>query len=334
MMRFFIMFGFALMFYLIHLEGNLNKYINTKYAYLSIIAIVVLSLLSLYEFVRVYRLEKEAERRAVMRKADGERASVQSETGECSECCVDTHVHRRGDGEGHDHCHDYAHNHNYDHGHDHDDHHGHSHEPKSQLVRNIGYLVLLVPILTGILLPVQTLDSSFVKAKGFSFPILEASADNPGQHQFLKPDTSIYYGADGYEEVKNKELAEFLNCKTVNLSDDDYLKGMEVIYNYPGRFMGKTISFDGFIYRGEQASANQYFVFRFGFIHCAADSGVFGMLAEFPQGTQLPDDKWVHVTGRLSSMLYQPFKQTIPMLQVTEWKELPTPQDPYVYRKF
>jgi putative membrane protein len=309
--RFYILFGFAFMFILIHSQGQLNKYINTKYAYLSIIAIVILLLLSLIEVVRMYLLEQEEKNR--------ELAADQQQ-------------------EQHGHEHEHAHAHAHEHGHGHGDElghdHGHSHGSSSKWKRAIGYIILSFPIFTGIFLPVQTLDSSFVKAKGFSFPSMDTSLSdkNPGQHQFLKPDSSVFYGAEGYEEVKNKELSEFKNLQEIKLDDQKYLKGMEVIYNFPGDFMGRTISFDGFAYKGEQVDGEHYFVFRFGFIHCAADSGVFGMLVNFPKGTQLHDDDWIHVTGQLTSELYQPFKQTIPVLKVSSWNSIPSPKDPYVYR--
>ncbi|RED63944.1 TIGR03943 family putative permease subunit [Cohnella lupini] len=313
MIRFYILFGFALMFFLIHYQGQLNKFINTRYAYLSISAIVILLLLCIVEVARMYRLE-QAEKKNV------EAAKQQNHEHE------DDHAHDHGD-----HTHNHAaHDHSH---HSHDDH-GHSHESSSRWKRTVGYLILSVPIFTGIFLPVQTLDSSFVKAKGFSFPAANESMSdkNPGQHQFLKPDSSVFYGTEGYESVKNKELAEFLDLPVIPLNDDNYMKGMEVIYNFPGDFMGRTISFDGFAYKGEQVDGDHYFVFRFGFIHCAADSGVFGMLVDFPKGTKLNDDDWVRVTGKLSSELYQPFKQTIPVLKVTSWESIPAPKDPYVYR--
>jgi putative membrane protein len=311
MIRFYILFGFAFMFILIHTQGKLNKYINTKYAYLSISAIVILLLLSLIEVVRMYRLEQVEKNKALA-------AERQHEHG---------HAHEHEHEQGHDHAHDHqAHEHLHD--------HGHSHSSSSKWKRAIGYAILSFPIFTGIFLPVQTLDSSFVKAKGFSFPSMNSSISdkNPGQHQFLKPDSSVFYGEEGYETVKNKELAEFKNLQEIKLDDQKYMKGMEVIYNFPGDFMGRTVSFDGFAYKGEQVDGQHYFVFRFGFIHCAADSGVFGMLVDFPKGTQLHDDDWVHVTGKLTSELYQPFKQTIPVLKVSSWNSIPAPKDPYVYR--
>ncbi|RKP54044.1 TIGR03943 family protein [Cohnella endophytica] len=309
MIRFYILFGFALMFSLIHFQGQLNKYINTRYAYLSVSAIVLLLLLSAIEVVRMYRIE-QAEKKRLQTAAEPN----------------DEH---------HEHDHDHHHEHDLNHSHNHDhDHFGHSHGSSNRWKRAIGYVILSFPIFTGIFLPVQTLDSSFVKAKGFSFPSMDDSMSdkNPGQHQFLKPDSSVFYGKEGYEKVKNKELAEFAGLREILLDDVSYMKGMEVIYNFPGDFMNRTISFDGFAYKGEQVDGEHYFVFRFGFIHCAADSGVFGMLVEFPGGTKLHDDDWVHVTGKLTSELYQPFKQTIPVLRVTSWNSIPAPKDPYVYR--
>ncbi|CAM2861783.1 TIGR03943 family protein [Paenibacillus sediminis] len=293
MIRLYILAGFAFMFLQLHLNGNLNKYINTRYAYLSISAIVLLGILFIFEFLRLYLKER--------RETDNE----------------------------HEHMHDNEHHHNvHSHGHD------HSHGESSKLKRLLGYVILIFPILTGIFLPVQTLDSSFVNAKGFSFPGIDTSADNPGYHQFLKPDTSVFYGKEGYEQVSHTEMSQFSSRQEINLTDKDYLKGLEAVYNFPNEFMGKTIGFNGFIYKGKQVDEKHYFVFRFGFIHCVADSGVFGMLVEFPKDIDLKDDEWVHVTGTLTSEFYQPFKQTIPVLKVSQWNNIDTPSDPYVYRTF
>ena len=87
---------------------------------------------------------------------------------------------------------------------------------------------------------------------------------------------------------------------------------------------------DGFIYNDQESLS--VFAFRFGLIHCVADSGVFGMLLDMPNGVHLENDHWVHVKGKLSSMFYQPFKATIPYLEVESWSSIPKPKDEYVYR--
>lgn len=304
-MRIYILTGFILIFALIHKSGTLNKYINTKYSYLSVIAIVLLALLWAFEVIRSYLAEKEKE---------------------CSGATEGAETHlAHGQAVEHAHNHDHRHSHEF---------HGHTHSEPSRWKRGLGYLILAFPIVTGIFFPVETLDSSFVKAKGFSFPSIENQLKSPGNHQFLKPDVSIFYGEEGYRKLADKNLSELVSQKEIHLNDDNFLKNLEVIYNSPATFMGRSISYDGFVYTGDQVDNNHYFVFRFGFIHCVADSGVYGMLVEFPEGTVLHDDEWIHVTGTLSSELYPPFKQTIPKLKATSWKDISEPVDPYVYRLF
>ncbi|WP_374988944.1 TIGR03943 family putative permease subunit [Priestia megaterium] len=41
---------------------------------------------------------------------------------------------------------------------------------------------------------------------------------------------------------------------------------------------------------------------------------------------------WATVTGEVSTMYYQPFKKTIPVLKVTKVKREQAPNNPYVYR--
>ena len=68
----------------------------------------------------------------------------------------------------------------------------------------------------------------------------------------------------------------------------------------------------------------------FGIIHCVADSGVFGMLGEFPEDIDIEDDEWIYVKGKLSTIFYQHFKSTIPVLIVEEWQKTKEPKEPYV----
>ncbi|WP_051318293.1 TIGR03943 family putative permease subunit [Cohnella thermotolerans] len=388
MMKFVILLGFAFMFFLLHYTGDIDKYINMKYAYLSISAIVLLTLLGLYDFIRGYRQDLANERKAAAAREALERSEPHEGEGDAQEAYAhadhahgyarthdrmhatahahvhdDVHQHAADCAHRHDHVHDAEHAHRHDHvrdaAHDHardpahrrlqahsqagDDHahhahgdpFGHTHEPASKFKRVAGYVILLFPIFTGIFLPVKTLDSSFVAAKGFSFPTLEQDIkNNPGFHQFLRPDTSMFYNKDDYDRIKNKEMSEFVGQPVVTLNDDNYLKAMEAIYNYPSAFMGKTIDFNGFAYKGKQVDGNHYFVFRFGFIHCVADSGVFGMLVKFPDNADLKDDDWVRVQGKLTWEFYQPLKATIPVVKAASWSRIDEPKNPYVYRNF
>ncbi|GGA47791.1 TIGR03943 family putative permease subunit [Paenibacillus physcomitrellae] len=335
MVRLYVLAGFILVFLKMQLDGDLNKYINTKYAYLSVSSIVLLILLFIFEAVRFYAKERESghkEKSSLpLQQQNGNSQENPTNAVQVPSLHEQQHGHQEYE---HEHAHRHSHVHQSHEAHSHASHEGHSHGSSSRILRLLTYTVLIFPVVTGLFLPVETLDSSFVKAKGFSFPAIDVSNDNPGYHQFLKPDTSVFYGKSGYKTVSQKELAGFEDQPQLNLNDTNYLSGLEALYNYPDKFADKTISFKGFIYKGEQTREQNYFVFRFGFIHCVADSGVFGMLVEFPKDTTLQDDQWVQVTGSLTSELYQPFKQTLPVLKVESWKTIDAPSDPYVYRTF
>lgn len=310
MSRYMILLGLAFMLFLLHYTGDINKYINMRYAYLSISAIVLLVLLAIVEYIRYFKLGSNIRAEAAGDSAGKTEEHVHSHEGDHNRT-----VHTHGDG------HDHA--------------HGHSHLGKTKLKRAFGYVIVSIPIFTGIFLPVQTLDSSFVEAKGFSIPSMQDDISrNPGIHQFLKPDTSVFYSKEGYKKISDRDAKAFADRQEIALSDHDFLTGLEVIYHSPDTYMDRTIAFDGFVYRENQQDDNHAFIFRFGFIHCVADTGVFGMLADFPAKTPLKNDQWVHVEGKLTWEYYQPLKQTLPVIKIRSWTFINAPENPYVYRTF
>jgi putative membrane protein len=280
MIRTLILMVFSYFFFHLHASGNITKYINMKYSYLSISAIVIFAILTIVQAVTDYKSSEEN--------------SCNPDT-----CC------------------------NHDH-----------HAVQKPIYKKvILYSIFIFPLISGFFFPIATLDSNIVKTKGFAFKAIDTS-DDFAQTQYLQPDTSIYYGKDGYDELMDKELKRYLSRDNISLKDDDFLQGMETIYNFPGEFMGKQIEFDGFAFKGEAVNKQQMFVLRFGVIHCIADSGVFGMLVEFPNEANFKDDEWLHVKGTLSTMYYQPFKSKIPVLHVEDWVTIVAPKDPYVYRGY
>ncbi|USD17814.1 TIGR03943 family protein [Priestia megaterium] len=275
MIRILILIGFTFIFMHLHATGDISKYINMKYSWISFGTIFVLWFLTIAELI-FYMIGPK--------KHDDD----------CSCGCV----HNQQDG---------------------------------KWKRRVWYPIYILPVLTVLFLPVATLDSNIVEAKGFHFPIYDKK-DPYSSHQFLQPDTSSFYGEEAYDKMIHRDLKKFSKGENINLEDEEFLNAMETIYRYPGEFTDKTISFKGFMYQTKELKKNQYFLFRFGIIHCIADSGVFGMLIEFPDDVTFKNDDWATVTGKISTMYYQPFKKTIPVVKVTKVKREQSPKDPYVYR--
>lgn len=199
----------------------------------------------------------------------------------------------------------------------------------------IVYCLLAFPLLSGFTFPEVSLDSNIVAAKGFKFPTnTDAVGDSFVRNQYLKPDTSFYYNKEDYTKTMQAELKPYVNKEHITLTDDNYLTVMELIYDYPALFSGKQLTLTGFSYEETANTNKQLFLFRFGVVHCVADSGVFGLLLNLPTSQNYQNDTWLQATGTIGTDFYAPFKQTIPTLTVSDISKIKTPTEKYVYRKY
>ncbi|EGP5637494.1 TIGR03943 family protein [Enterococcus faecium] len=217
--------------------------------------------------------------------------------------------------------------------HEHD--HDHDHGLSKPYQRGIAYVLLALPVIVGTLFPTVSLDTTIVEAKGFNFPVSKESVGDPEmQTQYLKPDTSIYFNKSDYLDQMNELKEKYEDKQTIEITDENYLEVMELIYNYPSEFIGKKISYEGFVYQTPNDSNEDIFLFRFGIIHCVADSGVFGLLTHMPEGVTVKNDEWYKIEGTIQSDYYQPFKREIPSVVVTNAEKVSAPKNQYVYRSF
>ena len=217
--------------------------------------------------------------------------------------------------------------------HEHD--HDHDHGLSKPYQRGIAYVLLALPVIVGTLFPTVSLDTTIVEAKGFNFPVSKESVGDPEmQTQYLKPDTSIYFNKSDYLDQMNELKEKYGDKQTIEITDENYLEVMELIYNYPSEFIGKKISYEGFVYQTPNDSNADVFFFRFGIIHCVADSGVFGLLTHMAEGVTVKNDEWYKIEGTIQSDYYQPFKREIPSVVVTNAEKVSAPKNQYVYRSF
>lgn len=217
--------------------------------------------------------------------------------------------------------------------HEHD--HDHDHGLSKPYQRGIAYVLLALPVIVGTLFPTVSLDTTIVEAKGFNFPVSKESVGDPEmQTQYLKPDTSIYFNKSDYLDQMSELKEKYGDKQTIEITDENYLEVMELIYNYPSEFIGKKISYEGFVYQTPNDSNADVFLFRFGIIHCVADSGVFGLLTHIPEGVTVKNDEWYKIEGTIQSDYYQPFKREIPSVVVTNAEKVAAPKNQYVYRSF
>ena len=214
-------------------------------------------------------------------------------------------------------------------------HAGHSHFIAKRSSRIAAYALLCVPLVVGYLFPTISLDTTIVEAKGFNFPISKESVgDVQMQTQYLMPDTSLYFNKNDYHDQMTKLLTKYQQQDTLEITESNYLEVMETIYNYPSEFIGTKISYTGFAYNAYKGTESDIFAFRFGIIHCVADSGVFGLRIILPTGTTVANNDWIHVEGTLENDYYTPFKRQLPTVSVSALTQVAAPKNTYVYRTF
>ena len=88
----------------------------------------------------------------------------------------------------------------------------------------------------------------------------------------------------------------------------------------------------GFVYN-DPSHPDSQFLFRFGIIHCIADSGVYGLLTK-GNSRQYPDNTWITARGTLTLHYHKELKQKLPTLEVESFTKVDKPENPYVYRVF
>ena len=198
-------------------------------------------------------------------------------------------------------------------------------------------IILAIPVFIGLLVPTVPLDSTTVSAKGYHFPLAAGSttsgtSSDGTRVQYLKPDTSLYFTKSAYQKEMRTNIKKYKGSGKLQITTQNYMEVMEIIYLFPDEFKNRQIEYVGFIYN-DPKDKNSQFLFRFGIIHCIADSGVYGLLTTGGQ-THYQNNTWVTVSGKLAIEYNQNLKQTLPVLHISQSSQTMQPKNPYVYRVF
>ena len=212
----------------------------------------------------------------------------------------------------------------------------HSHL-NGRLAKVTSVALLAIPIVVGLTFPTVSLDSQTVSAKGYHFPLSEGTdqaiqTSEGTTSQYLKPDTSSYFSKSAYEKEMRTAADKYLSQDSIQITNENYMEVIEAIYDYPDEFEGKTVQFTGFVYN-DPSHANSQFLFRFGIIHCIADSGVYGLLTK-GNTRQYENNTWITAKGKLVNHYHKELKQNLPTLEIDSFTKVDKPENPYVYRVF
>jgi putative membrane protein len=229
---------------------------------------------------------------------------------------------------------------------DHDHNHDHGDTPFN-VKKLVSYSIILLPLLTGFILPAKVLDSSIADKKGAMLTIAGSSkkgnekeeiTDQSGQNtpqtdqdSILEDDTAT---VTGYENEKSeaeyeKLMKQLEESPLIDFNESIFSTYYEEISSNIDKFQGRKVSLNGFVYKEEGFSENQLVVSRFLVTHCVADASIIGFLSEFPEASKIEKDTWIKVEGVIQNSTYM--DTPIPLIKVTKWQEIKEPESPYLY---
>ncbi|PIC62868.1 TIGR03943 family protein [Sporosarcina sp. P13] len=234
--------------------------------------------------------------------------------------------------------------------------------------KTIIYLLFILPIIFGLGFPQSIIDSSVAANKGIQYggglynynqknsaTMLEnqkysstidmnehvddleeylvetdqqdASKDMAEDIPTPLPDTTT--GEYNIYSVYDEFLAEYSEMDHIEVTDENYLDVISVINIYLDKFVGKTLTMKGFVYREPDFNEQQIVVARFAMNCCVADASVFGTIVESDQVQSYETDSWIEVTGTINETSYK--GQKVMRLSPDQIVKIDTPKDPYVY---
>lgn len=126
-----------------------------------------------------------------------------------------------------------------------------------------------------------------------------------------------------------EEKLKVLDSKIIHMNEDMFGTYYGAINNNPNDYIGTTIKMSGFVYKEQAFSSNQLVISRFMIVHCIADAAILGFLAEFDEANMLEEDTWLEIEGTLDVTDYEGF--AIPVIKAAKWSVIDEPVEPYIY---
>lgn len=115
----------------------------------------------------------------------------------------------------------------------------------------------------------------------------------------------------------------------IEMNEDMFGAYYGEINDHPAGFIGREIKIRGFVFKDEGFNPNQLVISRFMITHCIADASILGLLTEFEEANKVKEDAWLEIEGVLDVTTYGGAQ--LPVIKATGWKEIEEPTEPYVY---
>lgn len=112
------------------------------------------------------------------------------------------------------------------------------------------------------------------------------------------------------------------------LSTSNYTNVLKSVHDNVDNYIGKQISFSGYVYRLYDFDDIQFVLARDMLINSNMQTLVVGFLCESPESKNFENNTWVNITGTIEKGDYH---GEIPIIKVTSIEKIQKPNDEFVY---
>lgn len=123
------------------------------------------------------------------------------------------------------------------------------------------------------------------------------------------------------DDIKSNSVTE--------LTNQNYSTILQAVHNDVNSYVGKKFKFSGFVYRVYDLNNEQFVLGRNMIISSDFQTVVVGFLCHYKKSIEFADNVWVELEGTITKGSYH--GSDMPILEVTNIKEIEKPNDEYVY---
>jgi len=129
------------------------------------------------------------------------------------------------------------------------------------------------------------------------------------------------------ESIKTQDELSEKNMAV--LTNQNYASILQMVHEDIHSYVGQKIKFSGFVYRVSDLTEEQFVLGRNMIISSDFQSVVVGFLCHSKQAMSFRDNVWIELEGTITKGSYH--GSDMPILEVNKIKEIPKPNDEYVY---
>ncbi len=120
----------------------------------------------------------------------------------------------------------------------------------------------------------------------------------------------------------------FEDGKVFNIPTNQYTNVLKEVHDNIDDYIGKEISFIGYVYKIDYLEKNQFVLARNMIINSASQSVIVGFLCEYDKIDEVDNLAWVKITGTIEK---GNLDGEIPILKITNLENTFKPEDEFVY---